>query len=210
MRSPRFIRTVAVVGMSALVIGAFAAGPADAKKKKKKKKPAVCAAYQPGEKGADKPTVTVKDAHTEEAPLAQKVTLGRSMSEGLVDDPTYDYFNVQVDSKLKEAGLYVLFEFPTRRDYDLELLWDDGSYAARSHDFNVLYSPDPRTYWNEGHAGESTDHSEKIVGVRTPDCGGYTVEAVNWLGEGGDFEIKLWLGEIKNDPQSPGEETPSE
>ena len=208
MRSPRFIRTIAVVGMSALVLGAFAAAPADAKKKKK---PKACAAYQPGEKGAEKPTVVVTDAHTEEAPLAQAVALDASAADFVpspAQEPGLDAFNVQVDSKAKDAGLYVLFEFPMRRDYDLEMYHDDGSYAARSHDFNLLYSPDPRTYSNAGHAGESSDTYEKIVGVRTNDCGGYTVEAVNWLGEGGDFEIKLWLGEVVNDPLAPGEEVP--
>ena len=206
MRSSRFMRTVAVVGMSALVLGAFAATPADAKKKKK---PKVCAPYQPGEKGTDKPLVTVTDAHTEEAPLVQKVTLDESAADFVpVMEPGSDAFNVQVDSAAKEAGLYILFEFPSRRDYDLELWYDDGSYAARSHDFNLLYSPAPQTYSNEGHAGESSDSYEKIVGVRTPDCAGYTAEAVNWLGEGGEFEIKVWLGEVVNDPLAPGEETP--
>ena len=206
MRSPRLTRTIAVIGMSALVLGAFAATPADAKKKKKK--PAVCSPYQPGEKGTGKPTITVTDTATEQAPAVQKVTLGGSYSEGIIDEATADAFNVQIDSKAKQVGLYVLFEFPPRRDYDLELWYADGSYAARSHDFNLLYSPNPDTYSNEGHAGESSDTYEKIVGVKTPDCGGYTVEAVNWLGEGGEFEIKLWLGEIKNDPQAPGAETP--
>ena len=209
MRSPRFSRTVAVVGMSALVLGAFAAAPADAKKKKK---PAVCKAYQPGEKGTDKPTLVVTDAATEEAPAVQKVTLAESAADFVpspVMEPGLDAFNVQVDSAAKEAGLYVLFEFPSRRDYDVDLYHDDGSYAARSHDFNLIYNPvDPTLHSNEGHAGESSDSYEKIVGVRTNDCGGYTVEAVNWLGEGGEFEIKLWLGEIKNDPLTPGEETP--
>ena len=211
MRSPRFIRTVAVVGMSALVLGAFVAGPADAKKKKKK--PAVCKTFTPGEKGADKPTIKVTDAATEEAPAVQTVTLAESVADAdLVGtgalQPSTDAFNIQVDSAAKEAGLYILFEFPTRRDYDLEVWHTDGSYAARSHDFNPLYSPNPDTYSNGGHAGEATDHSEKIVGLRTSDCGGWTAETVNWLGEGGEMEVTVWLGEIKNDPQAPGTETP--
>jgi hypothetical protein len=199
-------RTITVLLILGLLAGALTA-PADAAKKKKKKA-AVCKAYSPGEAGSGKPTVVVTDKATEKAPAVQKVTLAESAADFVPMDPSKDAFNVQVDSKAREAGLYVLFEFPTRRDYDLELMWSDGSYAARSHDFNLLYSPAPETYSNEGHAGESTDASEKIVGVRTPDCGGYTVEAFNWLGEGGEFEIKLWLGEIKNDPQAPGEESP--
>jgi len=207
MNAPRFTRTIAVIGMSALVLGAFAAGPADAKKKKKK--PAVCAPYTPGEKGTDKPTITVTDAATEESPAVQKVHLAESLADFVPVDPSSDAFNVQIDSKAKEVGLYVLFEFPTRRDYDLELWHPDGSYAARSHDFNPIYNPaQPTLHSNEGHAGESSDSYEKIVGVRTPDCGGYTVEAVNWLGEGGDFQIKVWLGDVVNDAQSPGTEVP--
>lgn len=211
MRSPRFIRIVSVVGMSALVLGAFVAGPADAKKKKKKK-PAVCATFTPGEKGTDKPTVKVTDAATEAAPVVQKVTLAESVGDvdvtGAVSPPGSDAFNVQVDSAAKEAGLYILFEFPMRRDYDLEVWHPDGSYAARSHDFNTLYSPDPATYANGGSGGEGTDSYEKIVGLRTSDCGGWTVETINWLGEGGELEVKMWLGDIVNDPQAPGAETP--
>jgi hypothetical protein len=183
------------------------------KKKGCKKKPAVCQAYAPGEKGASKPTAVVTDAHTEASPLVQKVNIAESFGDldltGLLGlEGTADAFNVQVDSAAADAGLHVLFEFPERRDYDLEMWWADGSYAARSHDFNTMYSPTPETYANGGHAGVATDASEHIVGVRTPDCGGYTVETVNWLGEGGEFEIKLWLGEIVNDPQPQGAEVP--
>ena len=211
MSSSRLIRTSAVLALAGLVIGLLAAVPAEAKKKKKK--PAVCAAYVPGDAGADKPTVTVTDAATEEAPLEQAVTIDASAGDADLAGtgalaPGTDAFNVQVDSAAKEAGLYVLFEFPARQDYDLNLLWPDGSYAARSHDFNTLYSPDPRTYSNGGVGGESSDTYEKIVGVRTPDCGGYTVGLESWLAQGGDFTVKLWLGEIKNDPEAPGAETP--
>ena len=212
MRSPRFIRTAAVVGLSALVVGAFFAAPADAKKKKK---PAPCSAFAPGELGTDKPTVVVTDTATEAAPLIQKVTLPESAADAdLVGTgaiaPGSDIFNVQVDSKAKEAGLHILFEFPERRDYDLNMYHDDGSYAARSHGFQpILGTPAEETFGNlSGHAGESTTASEHIVGVATADCGGWTVESQNWLGEGGEFEIKIWLGEVVNDPQEPGAETP--
>lgn len=204
-------KTVVTLLVMGLVAGSLAM-PADARKKRKKK-PAVCQAYVPGEKGAGKPNVVVTDTATEQQPVIQKVTLAESIADadlfgtGVVSAAS-DAFNVQVDTANPDAGLYVLFEFPARRDYDLELWWADGSYAARSHDFNVLYSPSPDTYSNGGHAGEATDASEKIVGVRTPDCGGYTVETVNWLGEGGEMEVKVWLGEVKNDPQAPGAEVP--
>lgn len=214
MRSPRFIRTVAVVGMSALVLGAFVAGPADAKKKKK---PAACSAFQPGEYGADKPTLVVTDTATEAAPAIQKVTLAESVADadvvgtGLVA-PGTDVFNVQVDSKAAEAGLHMLIEFPERRDIDLNVFHDDGSYAARAHGFQPVLgiheTIDAEIGNLSGHAGESTSSSEHIIGLNTADCGGWTVDVQNWLGEGGEFEVKVWLGDVANDPQDPGAETP--
>ena len=210
MTSPRFIRTVAVIAMSAFVLGAFVAGPADAKKKKKKK-PAVCAEFAPGEKGADQPTLKVTDANTETAPALQPVTLDPEVTEGIVSH-SESVFNIQVDSAAKEAGLYILFEFGDRQDYDLNVWHTDGSYAARSHGFQPVLGTDPTIEAEQGnlggHAGESTSSSEAIVGLNTSDCGGWTVSAENYLGEGGDFEVKVWLGEIKNDPQAPGAETP--
>ena len=209
MRASRFTRTVAVIGMSALVLGAFAATPADAKKKKKK--PVPCAAFQPGENGTDKPTLVVTDSATESAPALQPVSLDPEVTEGAVSHAE-DVFNVQVDSKAKEAGLYILFEFQERRDYDLNVWHTDGSYAARSHGFQPILGLNETSdaeFGNlAGHAGESTPNSEKIVGLRTSDCGGYTVSAENYFGEGGDFEIKVWLGPIENDAQAPGAETP--
>ena len=215
MRSPRFIRTVAVVGMSALVLGAFVAGPADAKKRKKK--PAACYEFQQGENGTDKPTLKVTDAATEAAPAVQPISLGPEFTEGIVEaiggpaNPS-EYFNVQVDSAAKEAGLYILFEFDERRDYDLNVFHTDGSYAARSHGFQPVLGINETVDAEQGnlggHAGESTTHSEKIVGLRTSDCGGWTVSADNYFGEGGDFEVKVWLGDMVNDPQAPGAETP--
>ena len=210
MKSSRTIRTLAVVATAGLVLGAFAVGPAEAKKKKKKK-PAVCSTFTPADNGADKPTLVVTDAATEEAPAVQKVTLPEEVSEGAISHGE-DVFNVQVDSAAKEAGLYILFEFQERRDYDLNVWHTDGSYAARAHGFNPVLGIhgelDARAGNLSGHAGESTPSSEKIVGIRTSDCGGWTVSAENYLGEGGDFEIKVWLGDIANDPQAPGAETP--
>ena len=205
-------KTITVALILGLLVGSLMM-PAEAKKKKKKKTvatPAACAPYSPGAIGSGKPTVVVTDTATESQPVIQKVTLAESISDldlvgsGLMPPPT-DAFNVQVDTANSQAGLHILFEFPTRRDYDLELLWPDGSYAARSHDFNLVYSP-AGIHENGGHAGVATDASEKIVGVLTPDCGGYTVETVNWLGEGGEMEVKVWLGSIENGPQAPGEE----
>jgi hypothetical protein len=173
-----------------------------------------CATFTPGEAGTEKPTVVVTDAATEEAPLEQTVSLDMSLADfdftGMVLPAEHDAINIQVDSNAADAGLYVLFEFPSRRDYDLNLLHADGSYAARSHGFNpIIPEGRPTTISNEGgHGGESTDASEKLVGIKTADCGGYTLDVANYLGEGGDMMVKLWLGESTIDPLAPGAETP--
>lgn len=173
-----------------------------------------CAPFTPGEAGADKPTVTLTDEATEEKPVEQTVNLGMSLANLrlLGDIPpagplaaTVDVFNIQVDSKAAEAGVYALFEFPERRDYDMNLLHPDGSYAARARSFNTAIETPIST---AGHGGEGTDHSEKLVGIKTSDCGGWTLSAENHFGEGGEFTIKLWLGEAAIDPLPPGEETP--
>lgn len=170
-----------------------------------------CAPFTPGELGKDKPTVVLTDAATEAAPVEQKVSVDMSVGDlgfGLLTAGPFagssDFFNVQVDTANADAGLYASIEFADRRDYDLDLMHADGSYAARSHDWNTVLGTGQGV--NGGHAGEATTSSEKIVGLRTADCGGYTVETANWLGEGGELTVKLWLGEAVNDPLPAGEE----
>lgn len=201
-------RTCSIVLALGLVVSGLLAGPATAAKKKKPKKPPVCAPVTPAEVGAEAPTVVVTDAHTAEAPLLQAVTLDASVADadliGQVPDEgllasSHSYFNVQVDSAAKTAGLYVTFEFPEHRDYDLWAYFSDGTVAASSHGFQ----PALATHGTQAdisntatnHGGESTATSENLVGIITNDCGGYTIETANWLGEGGDFEVKMWLGE---------------
>ncbi|MGH2729910.1 MAG: hypothetical protein ACRDJI_04800 [Actinomycetota bacterium] len=173
-----------------------------------------CDPFTPGEAGADQPTVTVTDAATEEAPVEQTVTLAESLGDldlvGVLPAPfdgSAAVFNVQVDSAAADAGLYASIEFDTRRDYDLNLLHTDGSYAARSRGWNTFDPADDNGVFSaQGYGGASTDHSETLVGIKTSDCGGWTLRVENWLGEGGDFAVKLWLGEVQNDPQAEGEE----
>jgi hypothetical protein len=176
-----------------------------------KKPPVACSAFTPGSYGADKPTVVVTDASTEEKPLEQTITLDPSLGDADVagagqPEPTFDYFNVQVDSAAADAGLHMLFEFPERRDYDMDLLHVDGSYAARSHDFNTICGQDQLSCSNEGHGGEGTSNGEHLIGIRTSDCSGWTTEFTNWLGEGGELTVKIWLGETVNDPLVQGAE----
>ena len=211
-------RTLSVLLTGSLLAAMIAIPAADAgaKKKKKKPKPVACAPYAPGELGAEAETLTVTDAHTAEAPLLVPITLGSAVDEGLLEaagagETPRALFNVQVDSAAPSAGLYVTFEFQQFRDYDLWAYFADGSGAASSHGFQPLIAtndlPDEvdQSNTDSNHGGESTDASENLVGITTPDCGGYTVEAATYLGEGGDFEVKVWLGEAATDPGVPAE-----
>lgn len=206
-------RTMATVLTAALVFSAFVAPAAEAKKKKKKPPVAACAAYAPGELGAEAETVVVTDAATAEAPATHAFAIDANFTEGLetlagMETPT-QYVNVQVDSAAAAAGLYVTWEFSARRDYDLYARHQDGSEAASSHGF----SPAIETQGTQAdvsntetnHAGETKADSENIVGLTTADCGGYTFQLKNYFGEGGDHELKIWLGEGTTDPRPVGE-----
>lgn len=170
-----------------------------------------CAPLTPAPTGADAETIKITDAATAEAPVEIPVKLAMSLGDlDLADklpapfDPTQHVVNIQVDSAAADAGLYFTFEFPQRRDYDLFLRHSDDSEAASSHGFNtVIETPFNNTGTN--HAGKSTASSENIIGVRTADCGGYTLEAVNWMGEGGNMVVKAWLGDVVNDPRPIGD-----
>lgn len=200
-------RIISVLAMGALLASFVALPAAEAAKKKKKKKPPVCAAYTPGEMGAEAETIVVTDKHTAEAPLTFPISLDAEFSEGIAGDPPAANVNVQVDSAAATSGLYVTFEFDPFRDYDLWAYFAEGSGAASSHGFQPLIltqgTPADLSNTESNHAGESHEDSENLIGVITPDCAGYTVQATNYFGEGGDFELKFWLGEGTTEPGVP-------
>ena len=65
----RSLRSIAVVASAALLVGAFAASPAEARRRKKKAPPA-CAAYTPSTFGSGQPVALVTDAATKDAPVS--------------------------------------------------------------------------------------------------------------------------------------------
>ena len=191
----RSIRTLAVLASAGLLVGAFAAGPADAAKKKKKKKVPACAPWTPPEKSAEAELVTVTDAATAEAPIEIEVeteagvgsgrpggTFGANSSEAFV--------NVQVDSALPTVGLYTTIEFSPTWDYDLYL--DDSTGTEVAHSAGFLNQS-----FTEGAAGESAVGSENLYGVETADCGGYAVDVVGATTPGETVLLKLYLGEVQ-------------
>lgn len=190
MRNGRFIRTLAVMASAGLVLGAFMAVPAEAKKKKKK--PAGCAAYVPGENGADAEITKVTDANNAEAPAELTVATGPGL--GMGRDPegegahvSHAYANLQVDSKSSSAVLNVSIEFNPAWDYDVYLDTADGTEVANSAGFaNQTFGSD---------YAHSDIGSETIVAFPVADCDGFTVDVVGATTPGGDVTVKYWLGE---------------
>ncbi len=193
----RTIRTIAVVASAALLVGAFAAVPAEAKKRKKgkKKAPAACAAYTPGEKGAGQPITVVTDAATAEEPVEVALDtapgLGFSSEEGEGNPDegatSHAYTNLQVDSAASSTGLYVMIEFQPTWDYDLWLR--DASHVPVEYSAGFLVE----TFGSD--RAQSDLGSESVQGVPVADCAGFTVDAANAAGPGGEITVKYWLGE---------------
>jgi hypothetical protein len=196
----RSVRTFAVLASAGLIVGAFAASPADAAKKKKK--PPVCAPYTPTEWAAEEPINVVTDKHTEEAPLVIEIDapagLGSSSGDAPNDEPTelhgapaHSFLNVQADSALPETGLYATLEYTFPFDYDLWVRGDDGTAVAGSAGF----APGVPFFDGTGSGGHTGQGTENIDGLTTADCTGYLVDIVSATTPGETVTLKLWLGE---------------
>jgi hypothetical protein len=160
-----------------------------------------CAAYEPGEQGAEAESVVVTDENTEEAPLELTIEHG-GPALAAADTRSHVFSNIQVDTTAAENGLYMRYEFPDYEDHDLYLNYADGSQAAQVAGGNQL-ALDPGLEEGTGNGGHSEVGAEVLDGLRTADCAGYTADLVNFLGEGGEYTVTLWLGEIQNDPAPP-------
>lgn len=199
-RIPRIVATMLCVAM---VFSAVLATPAEAKKKKKKKPPvAACAAYVPGELGAEAETSTVTDANTAEAPVTIELDTGPGLGfsstdpggdEGVTD---HVYHNVLVDSSAAETGLYARVEFPEFTEYDIFVRLADGTTAAYAAGANQTPVPIPAFGLDgTGNGGHSEFGAEQIDGLRSPDCTGYTIDVASAITPGGGVTLTLWLGE---------------
>src|SRR5687767_597320 len=206
MKNGRIVRSLALIATASLVLGAFMAVPADAKKKKKPKKAPSCAPYVPGENGADAPVTVVTDAATEEAPVEVTVATAEGLGFSSADGPSSDegatshaYANVQVDSAASGKGLYARVEFAPTFDYDGFLRTADGTAVAYSAGFNQAPMPlgDPSGFGLDGtgHGGHSEQGAEQIDGWATNDCDGFTYDIVSAATPGGDVTVKFWLGD---------------
>lgn len=148
----------------------------------------VCAPYVPGEDGKDAPITVVTDAATADKPIEVTVATDIGIPEA---DITHAFHNVQVDSSGAETGLYARFEFDLGQDYDLYLRDAGGTEVARSAGFNQATLAGDGT----GNGGHSEADAEQLDGIKSADCTGYTVDVASYFTEGGDYTLKLWLGE---------------
>jgi hypothetical protein len=182
------IRTVAVLASAALVLGAFVAAPAEAKRK--------CRPYKPGALGAEAEITKVTDAATEEAPIEVEISTAPGAGFTNADDPAGDtgatshaFHNVQVDSKAASAALYVRVEFLPAFDYDLYLRASFGGSVAYEADFNQAAGA--------GLGGNQGGHAEQgasqIDGFVARDCDGFTVDVASSSTPGGAVAMTLWL-----------------
>ena len=203
--SKRSIRSLAVLASAALVLGAFVAGPADAKKRKKKK-PAGCAApayvepQSPSASRTEAPAaevVKITDAATEEAPVVIEFDHGPALWDTANQAPIVEdtkWFNIQVDSAAPSTGLYLLQEWaiPSLSDMDL-YLWDGatGAQAAVSGALNL--APAPVMIPIVGETGGMG--YESISGFLVGDCTGFSIESRAFMTPGEAMTLTIWLGE---------------
>lgn len=193
----RSMRTVAALSSACLVLGAFIAVPAEAKKKKKK--PKACAAYTPSSWSADLPIELVTDAHTADAPLEIEVEVPAGVgftSNTSPDDgdgeASHAFTNVQVDSAAATTGIYAQVEYTPIFDYDLFLR--DASGVALA--FSAGFAPGVPLLDGTGNGGHTDVGSENVDGLEISDCDGLLVDVGGATTPGETVTLRVWLGEI--------------
>lgn len=206
----RTSRSIAVVMSAALLVGAFAVAPADARKKKKKKKPVVaCApaaiAAPKSDSGhaaeaVDAEVVQVTDAATEEAPVEIAYDHGPALwlsGFGVPVQEDTKFFNIQVVTNSGGPGLYVHQTWSSSSPDDMDMYLYDaatGDQVALSGSANL---PEPIASNLPPQAGQDTGHMglESISGLLAGDCMTYTVESRAFTSDGEKMVLKVWLGE---------------
>ncbi len=186
----RFVRSFAVIASAALILGAFTAAPAEAKKKKKK--PKACPAYTTPEwAGGDVETTIVTDAATAEEPVEVTLTAGPGLGFSSSDPgggegaPSSIFHNVVVDSAASTAQVWMRIDALATWDYDLWFRYPDGAPAASAAGFWVLPG---------GEGGETGIGYEQVNAVPATDCEGFTAEIVSAVTPGGEVTATIWLG----------------
>ncbi len=207
MQARKAIKVAGVITSAALVLGAVAAGsPADARRAKRCKKFKAAEPQSDSESRTEARKVKVKkvtDKRTQKKPLVFKYSHGPAFwfvtdpiggtpqgQRALVEDTKW--FNIQVDSKKRNVGLYIRQEWSETPVSDMDLYVYDkfGSQAGSSGDFNQVEG----TPINSGTGGQGF---EQVSGLGTRDCTGYTIESRAFTSPGETMKLKVWLGKIR-------------
>jgi hypothetical protein len=189
--SSKMIRSLAVVAMAALALGAFSAAPASAKKK--------CGKFTAPDWAADAETTVVTDKATADAPITIDLSTGPGMGTTNADYPgdetgsvTHVFQNVIVDTNAKSANLFARIDFIPAFDYDLFLRYIAGPALAYEADFNPATVAGPT-----GVGASETGHAEpgvsQIDGYPMADCTGYTLDVASGITPGGPVTLTIWL-----------------
>jgi hypothetical protein len=206
MKGGRITRTFAVVAAASMIVGAFAVGPADAKKKKKKPTVATCPAFVPvevasgGTTGAEAPkapVVQVTDANTAEAPLVIEYEHGPAFWDSASHTPVQEdtkYFNIQVSTTNPAPGLYAKIEWPSPSPSDIDFyMYDGGTEVAHSGAINI--APVDAVVLDASDGANGGNGFESIPGYPAANCAGYTFESQAFVTPGESMKLSLWIGE---------------
>ncbi len=199
MSISRSFRNIAVVASAAMVLGALAATPAEAKKKS-------CPAFVPVEPNSDSQesaqaleaeVVKVTDKATADKPIVIEYEHGPALFLGglapIVEESVF--FNFQVQSKKPAPGLHVEMTWgtPSASDLDMILYGLGGSRLAGSQATNA--APVPGQLDARGNGGMGF---ETIPGYRALNCFGYTLESRAYMTAGDAVTLKVYLGEVSD------------
>jgi hypothetical protein len=209
MKGGRITRTIAVAAAASLVLGAFIAGPADAKKKKKPTGP-TCPAATPAEPQAHSsnaadaakvPVVNIPLTATAEAPVTVELKHGPAAHDPAQGTPIQEdtlYYNFQIVAPA-ETGAYVRLEWPSQEsDFDLYMYDNTGAEVANSGAYNP--APVPGVLDAGGNGGTGF---ESIPGYPAAACSVYTVESKAFLTPGDTVTLKVWTGEVTDTWNAP-------
>jgi hypothetical protein len=189
--SSKMIRSLAVVAMAALALGAFSAAPASAKKK--------CGKFTAPDWAGDAETTVVTDKATADAPITIDLSTGPGAGFTSTDYPadetgsiTHVFQNVIVDTNAKSANLFARIDYIPAFDYDLFLRFPAGPALAYEADFNPATAAGP-----SGVGATESAHAEpgvsQIDGYPMADCTGYTVDVASSITPGGPVTLTIWL-----------------
>lgn len=173
---------------------------------------APCATYKPQEPMSDSENraeartakvVPVSEKYTESKPLVIDYEHGPAFwflqdprdaegQWGAVEDTKW--FNVQLDTKARDVGVYIRQQWEPNSPDDMDLFLYDksGAQIASSGELNLLGDIAP----NAVSSGDGGPGYEQVLGLFGARCQGITIESRAFTSPGRPMQLVIWLGEI--------------